>query len=480
MDISSQFIFSPDSESSTLRKGGILLKGKSRLDRQAVHMMMLVDTSGSMESDHKLESVKRSLSTMLLLLSEEDRLSLITFDDVSKCILKQITPNPAERDAISYRISSLRTDGSTNMSSGLLDARDCVEPSSSGRKQGLLLLTDGHANMGVSSTDGLIGIVQRILQEQPGLSITSVGYGVDHNSELLTEIAKHGGGAYNVVKDLSDVATTFGDVLGGLVSVSAQRVAIEFPAGYTVKTAYPQTTETNGTIRVVIGDLYAETEIAVLFEGAPSLGAIRVVGTDMATLNSIEEILSPSFCSTTDEFLLSFIMSEYRTRVADLLTKSRMGRGYAPQLRSLLTELETNLRIQSHPMTVFLKEDIQVALNIQERNRNITQQETTEMAQHSAYIGLTRGLRSHTTPLAPPQTQGLGLRRQYAVGILDPTLSPHASPRPGAPNVSPSYSNPADYDPEEAREVSFLSPTANAQQRHMASLMRTLSSQTPD
>jgi hypothetical protein len=35
------------------------------------------------------------------------------------------------------------------MSAGLLETRDLIEPASSGRKQGILLLTDGHANIGV-------------------------------------------------------------------------------------------------------------------------------------------------------------------------------------------------------------------------------------------------------------------------------------------------------------------------------------------
>lgn len=134
-------------------------------------------------------------------------------------------------------------------------------------------------------------------------------------------------------------------------------------------------------------------------------------------------------------------------------------------------------------MTTFLKEDIQLALEIQERNRGITQSETTQMAQHSAYIGLTRGLRTRTTPLAPPHVQGLGLRRQRAVGVLDPSMGPPSPPGPQgmAVPLSPSYSNPGEFDqPEEQNENAFVSPMANAQQRQMASLMRSLSSQTPN
>jgi len=474
MDILSQFIVSPTATSTTLRKGGVLLKGKTRASRQPVHMMMLVDTSGSMDSNNKLESVKRSLQVMLLLLSEQDRLSLIKFDDASSVILNKVTPTTQEREAISYKIATLRTDGSTNMSSGLLDSRELVEATTE-RKQGLILLTDGHANIGVCDQEGLLRIVRQMMEEKPGLSITTVGYGVDHNTELLTEIAKFGGGGYNVVTDLNDVASTFGDVLGGLSSVSAQRVIVEFPPGYTVTTAYTKTTGDDGFIRVKVGDLYAETEVSILFEGSPSLGPIRITGTDMSTLSTFEHLIAPNLCTADEEFDVNFIMSEFRSRVADLLNLCRRGQGYTGEIRALLTEIRESARIATHPLTSFLIEDLAHALEIQESNRRMTQHEVTEMAQHSAYISMTRGLRTRTSQMPPPPA---GLRRQRAVGLLDPG-SPPAAPRAGA-SLSPSpsgFSNPGAND-EEAREALFLSPTANAQQRQMASLMRSLSNDT--
>lgn len=474
MDILSQFIELPSATATTIRKGGILLKGKVRSERQPVHMIMLVDASGSMDSDNKLDSVKRSLQVMLLLLSEQDRLSLVKFDDTSSVILNKVTPNAQEREAISYKIAGLRTDGSTNMSAGLLDSRDLVE-ASGGRKQGLILLTDGHANVGVCDQAGLLRIARLMLEEKPGLSITTVGYGVDHNTELLTEIARVGGGAYNVVKDLNDVASTFGDVLGGLSSVSAQRVVIEFPPGYVVRSAYSTTVGEDGVTRVKIGDLYAETEISVLFEGSPSLGAIRVTGTEMATLNSFEQIVAPTLCSNDAEFDLSFVMSDFRTRVAELLNLCRNSRGqsgFREQIRSLLAEIRDTNRIATHPLTAFLIEDLERTLDILESNRGMTQHEVTEMAQHSAYISMTRGLRTRTSQMPPPPP--MGLRRQRAVGIQDPD-SPPGAPRAYALSPTASnYSVPGEHD-EIEQEAQFLSPMANAQQRQMASLMRSLS-----
>jgi Mg-chelatase subunit ChlD len=480
MDITTQFVHSSNTTADTLRKGGILLKGRTRATRQPVHMIMTVDTSGSMDLESKLQSVKRSLQILLVLLTEEDRLSLITFDDTSKVVLNRVTPTTQEREAISYRIASLRTDGSTNMSAGLLDARDLAEDAAVGRKQGLLLLTDGHANMGVSDVPGLVAIIRRILTEKPGLSVTTVGYGSDHNTELLTEIAKEGGGAYNVVNSLEDVATTFGDVLGGLVSVSAQRVTLEFPPGYKVQTSYAMTVEPSGFTRVSIGDLYAETEITVLYEGSPSLGPIRVTGTDMSTLDRIDTIVSPTLVDTDDDYMMAFVVAQYRAEVTEILGEIRKRASSVPRekIQALLQQIRENARIAAHPIVPFLIEDLETVSAIHSAGGMMSQEQETELAQHSAYIGMTRGLRTTTTQVsyqaAPPRVRGIGLARQVGRTISSP--AGHSLAPPDSPPTSPTLGA----MPHPPVPSLFASPTANAQQRHMASVMRTMSSQPPD
>lgn len=464
MEISSQFLNS----TNQTKKGGILLKGRSRSTRQPVHMMMLVDTSGSMDEANKLDSVKRSLQVMLVLLGDQDRLSLVTFDDTSKVILNRQTPTASDREAISYRISSLQTNGSTNMSSGLLEMREAVEDASSGRKQGMLLLTDGLANMGVMDTPGLVAIVRRILQEKPGVSISTVGYGVDHNTDLLTEVAKEGGGAYNLVKSLEDVASTFGDVLGGLMSISVQRATLEFPPGYKVYSSYPTRVEASGFTHVSIGDIYSDTEVSVLFEGDSSMGPIRILGTNMMTLDTIDELSTPEVTTDEETFLTCFLVAQFRREVSELLKSMRSTRSSATaqQISDLMQRIRETVRIRDHPIVPFLLEDLQQAHDIRAGNRMMSQEEATEMAQHSAYIGISRGLRSTTSQVPPPLRHSL--RRQQATGSSEEEENSQA-----VPVTPPMRGLTAEPPPL------FTSPTANAVQRQMLSVMRTMSLQ-PD
>jgi Mg-chelatase subunit ChlD len=470
MDSSSTYTQIQD-DATVPRNGGILLKGQTRNSRQPVHMMLLVDTSGSMEIEEKLSSVKRSIQLMLNLLSPEDRLSLVTFSDDSKTFLNRCVTTPEEQQAILYRVQNLIADGSTNMSAGLLEVRGLVEPPSSGRKQGLLLLTDGHANIGVHSEQGLIEILQRIQSESPGLSLTTVAYGVDHNAEMLTNMAKAGGGAYNVVTNLEDVATVFGDILGGLVSVSAQKVEVQLPPGAQAFTSYRCATDPTGMTTVYVGDIYADGEVTILFNSAPSQGPIRIKGTDMTTLNPVDTVIEPTLLQNIQDIPVSLSIAEYRQKVVTLLAQMRVGtarsliRGDSTiraEAESLLQQIQQDDRIRSHPLKPILIEDIQKALELSQRG-HMTQQETIEMAQHSAYLGMGRGLRSITTHV--PQAHRL--RRQVAETTLSQE-DPGSTSRPPTPPLAPALTQ------------AMTSPFANRYQTHIATVMRTMSSQPQD
>ena len=464
-------------DNSTLpRNGGIIIKGQTRNERQPVHMMLLVDTSGSMELEDKLPSVKRSIQLMLELLSPEDRLSLVTFSDDSKTFLNRVVPTPQEREATLYRINNLTADGSTNMSAGLLEARSLVEPASTGRKQGLILLTDGHANIGVHTEEGLIEILKRIQTESPGVSLTTVAYGVDHNSEMLTNLAKAGGGAYNVVQNLEDVATVFGDILGGLVSVSAQKVEIQLPPGALAMTSYRTETDAAGMTTVYIGDLYADAEITVLFKSAPSFGPIRVKGTDMTTLNIIDTIVEPTVLQSTQDIPVTLVMAEYRQKVIGLLQSLRKGATSTirDEAEALLKAIQDDDRIRDHPLKGILIEDIEHTLALTRRGGHLTQSETVEAYQHSAFLGTSKGLRSNTSHVPPAPQRGGRLRRQMAA----PTLSRAASMAPPSPTLGSMAPPSPTLAPTSTAFIT--SPFANRIQTQLASVMRTMSSQTPD
>ena len=224
------------------------------------HFILLLDTSDSMNENNKLEHVKFCTSLMLKLMTPADKISVVTFGESSRILLSAVSTDAAHCSSISDTISVLETDGCTNLSAGLASVTELLA-TDSGLKPMLLLLTDGHANRGVSKTDGLKQIMGRIQEQFPTLGFSVIGYGLDHNAELLKAFASDMHGAYSIVEGLEDAALTMGEALGSAISCVAQNVEIHCDPGTTVEGPY---TSIGGIIR--IGDLYSGTESLYLLK----------------------------------------------------------------------------------------------------------------------------------------------------------------------------------------------------------------------
>eukprot|EP01090_Pellita_catalonica_P010027 TRINITY_DN2131_c0_g1_i1.p1 TRINITY_DN2131_c0_g1~~TRINITY_DN2131_c0_g1_i1.p1 ORF type:complete len:318 (+),score=77.55 TRINITY_DN2131_c0_g1_i1:252-1205(+) len=58
-------------------------------------------------------------------------------------------------------------------------------------------------------------------------SVYTFGFGKDHNTDALKDIAEAGGGGYYFIEEEDSIAESFSDCLGGLLSVVAQNIRLE-------------------------------------------------------------------------------------------------------------------------------------------------------------------------------------------------------------------------------------------------------------
>jgi uncharacterized protein YegL len=277
------------------------IKGYATEIKQPIHLCVLIDTSGSMEENNKLNNVITSLTFLLDHMSSNDYLSVITFDITAK--LKVINKKLTEEGKVEIKtiIASLVAGGGTNMSDALQKSSLTLMKDTN-FKQCILLLTDGHANIGSINPDELIPLVTNSISYT---SFTSIGYGTDHNTNLLKSIATEGGGSYNVVSSLEDTASVFGDILGGLQTCIAQNVLIEYPTSSELLTSY--------AIRnndVYIGDLQSESEVYVFSNKQP-------IGISGKNLDGSHFIAVPVFDSSNNE---QIITAYKRQQVASLMS----------------------------------------------------------------------------------------------------------------------------------------------------------------
>lgn len=89
----------------------------------------------------------------------------------------------------------------------------------------MILLSDGLANVGPSSTQDLRQLGHALSER--GISVTTIGVGDDYNEDLMAGLAEASDANYYYVKDTERLPQIFAKELGELVTVAAREVRIE-------------------------------------------------------------------------------------------------------------------------------------------------------------------------------------------------------------------------------------------------------------
>ena len=190
----------------TATKICVNVKAKEMLDdhqenvRSPVDIVVALDVSGSMKG-RKLEDCKKTLSLVARNLSSKDRLGLVTFGSSAKVVLPVSKMTQELKTKAIQLIESLQTDGMTNLSGGLaLAAQELNEIAASHPVRSIFLLTDGHANMGVTGKENLAAMVKALNADMLNLhstermksptSLFAFGYGQNHDSDILRAMAE--------------------------------------------------------------------------------------------------------------------------------------------------------------------------------------------------------------------------------------------------------------------------------------------------
>ena len=377
----------------------IQAKAPDSQQRTPVHLCCVIDTSGSMDSNHKLSNVKNSLQFLLDFLGPEDKISVVTFSDHATTILKQVSVSAMEKENIRARISIISIESNTNLSAGIIAVRDCLLREADSMKQGILLLTDGIANIGMTHTPHLVELVSKTLAPFPGTSISCIGYGMDHNVSLLQQITAVGGGSYYVVNNLEDVATVFGDILGGLVSCTFQHIRVQFPPKTEVKTRYAVHNSEEYT-EVIIGDLPAGMEAVFLAKVDPSV-AITLKGFTLANHYDFELVARVQV--TQDLELQTNGEAHYlRFEVLALIDQSQhyMNRySREEDVVTIISKLVAQIQViedykKNHPHSLWdiLIHELKQCKRYLENRRHISPDTPQIMSQHSSTLGRMRGI----------------------------------------------------------------------------------------
>lgn len=197
--------------------------------RQPAHLTFVVDTSGSMAQDNRIELAKQSLRMVVEQLRPEDSVAIIAYSTEARLVLEPTSG--AYRDAILRAIDPLYPEASTNAEAGLRLGYQMAERMyRPGETNRVLLLSDGVANVGATGPEAILESIGWYAKEY-GITLTSVGVGMGNfNDVLLEQLADRGDGNYAYVDDLTEAHKVFVEDLVSTLQVIAldAKVQVDF------------------------------------------------------------------------------------------------------------------------------------------------------------------------------------------------------------------------------------------------------------
>jgi len=234
-------------------------------ERTPANIAIVLDKSGSMRGD-KLHNAKKAARMAVDLLSENDILSIISYDTTVNVLVPatKVSDKRAIRRAIDRMGANGRTALFAGVSKGAAEIKKFLDKD---RVNRVILLSDGQANVGPSSPTELGDLGASLSKD--GITVTTIGLGTGYNEDLMANLAGYSDGNHAFVKNAADLAKIFKYEFGDVLSVVAQDVEIIIRCKNGIRPIRilgRDGTILGQTVRTNMSQLYSEQEKFVLIE----------------------------------------------------------------------------------------------------------------------------------------------------------------------------------------------------------------------
>lgn len=191
--------------------------------RAPMNVALVIDRSGSMASQGRMENARRAAQMAVDRLGRDDILSVVSYDD------KVEVEVPAARVTDGYRIKDkigrLTPRGSTAIHAGLLaGAEEVRKNKSKDRVNRIILLSDGLANVGPSKPSDFVSLGRELVSE--GITVSTIGLGTGYNEDLMAGLARSADGGHVFVQESADLASFLAREFDDALGIVGQQVEI--------------------------------------------------------------------------------------------------------------------------------------------------------------------------------------------------------------------------------------------------------------
>jgi Ca-activated chloride channel family protein len=200
----------------------------SEEERKDAALTFVIDVSGSMDMDNRLELVKRSLEFLVEQLHRSDSVSIVVYGSEARVVLDPTTGS--DTGEILRAIRHLETEGATNAEDGIRlgyrMALQAYKPDSINR---VILCSDGVANVGNTEAEVILSEIKDYVDE--GVTMATFGFGMDnYNDTLMEQLADNGDGFYAYIDDIDEAQRLFVNELTSTLQTIAMdaKVQVDF------------------------------------------------------------------------------------------------------------------------------------------------------------------------------------------------------------------------------------------------------------
>lgn len=203
------------------------LQGKRMAQEElpSSNLVFLIDSSGSMASYNKLPLVQTAFSMLTDNLTENDRISIVTYAGSSETVLEGASGD--DKDEITEALGSIMAHGGTNGEGGIETAYALAEKYFiEGGNNRVILATDGDLNIGKCSEDELTKLIEK--KRESGVYLSVLGFGTGNIKDNKMEaLADNGNGNYSYIDSVSEARRVLVEEMGGTLFTIAKDVKIQ-------------------------------------------------------------------------------------------------------------------------------------------------------------------------------------------------------------------------------------------------------------
>jgi Ca-activated chloride channel family protein len=203
---------------------------------QAKDICFVLDTSGSMADNKKLDQAKRALNFCLANLNPDDRFQIVRFSSDVEPLFDSLVPaDQSHLDQAKQFVAGLKPMGGTALNDALLKALSLH--AGGDRPYNVVFLTDGMPTVGETNDDH---VVANAKQFDNGARVFCFGIGTDVNTHLLDGIAQETRASSTYVTGTEDIEVNVSSFFSKIREPVLTDVTVSFEAdGIRTSQIYP-------------------------------------------------------------------------------------------------------------------------------------------------------------------------------------------------------------------------------------------------